>query len=112
MKEDTYAIMNLEKYADFLRNKVAQSFSEEYSENLDDFVTIKQTCQLIEEHSKGKDESGRLLISESGYEKLFEAVTNRVYNCGLSKLASKDLIECAWDNEKNEMVFWGKPKPK
>lgn len=113
MKEDTYAIMNLEKYADFLRKKAAQSFSEEYGENLDDFITIKQTCNFIEEYSKGKDQEGRLLISESGYEKLFDAIKDRLYNCGLSKLASQDLIECAWDGDKNEMVFWSKKsKPK
>jgi hypothetical protein len=28
----------------------------------------------------------------------------------LAKLAAKDLVECAWDDECNDMVFWIKKK--
>lgn len=105
-KEEVHTIMNLEKYAAYMRRKAASSFSESYEENLDDYVSIGQVCKMIGEHSLGKDEEGRYLLGESGYDRLFEALKVRIYNCGLSKLASKNVLECAWDNESNEMIFW------
>lgn len=107
---EVHAIMNLDKYSAYIRRRAAISFSENYEENLDDFVTIPQTSALIEEHSIGKDEEGRLLIDEQSHKRLFEAVRLRLYNAGLSKLAAKDLLECAWDDQKGEMVFWAKKK--
>jgi hypothetical protein len=107
---EIHAIMNLGKYAAYIRRRAALSFSEDHEENLDDFITIAQTANLIEEHSVGKDEDGRLLIDEAANKSLFEAVRVRLYNAGLSKLAAKDLLECAWDDKKGEMVFWAKKK--
>lgn len=107
---EVHAIMNLEKYAAYIRRRAALSFSEDYEENLDEFITIPQTSSLIEEHSIGKDEDGRLLVDEDANKALFEAVKVRLYNAGLSKLAAKDLLECAWDDKKGEMVFWSKKK--
>lgn len=98
--------MNLEKYASYVRGKAASSFSEEYDEDLDDYVSIGQVCKMIEENSLGKDEAGRYLLDETGYDRLFDSLKVRIYNCGLSKLASKNLLECAWDSESNEMIFW------
>lgn len=105
-EEETHVIMNLEKYAVYVRRKAALSLSEEYDEDLDEFITLGQVKQMIAEHSSGKDEKERYLLSESGYDKLLEDLGVRLYNCGLSKLAARNLLECAWDNEKEEMIFW------
>jgi hypothetical protein len=45
-------------------------------------------------------------LDEKSYEKLFDAMRTRIYNSGLSKLSASGHLECAWDEEKNEMVFW------
>jgi hypothetical protein len=108
--EEVHAIMNLERYATYIRRRAALSFSENYNENLDEFITVQQTSKMIEDHSIGKDEDGKFLIDETSHKKLFEAVRLRIYNSGLSKLASKDMLECAWDDKKGEMVFWSKRK--
>lgn len=109
---EVHAIVNLDRYAAYIRRRAALSFSEEYEEDLDEFITIKQTAGLIAENSIGKDESGLYLIDEGSHKKLFEAVRLRLYNAGLSKLAARDYLECAWDQEKDEMVFWAKKKKK
>jgi hypothetical protein len=108
--DEVHAIMNLEKYAAYIRKRAAMSFSEDYGEDLDDFITIKQTSDMIAENSIGKDEKGLYLINESSHKKLFEQIRLRIYNSGLSKLAAKDMLECAWDDKKGEMVFWAKKK--
>lgn len=110
-EEETHVIMNMDKYAAYVRRRAALSFAEDYEENLDDFVTIEQVKHMISEHSAGKDEQDRYLLNESGYEGLLESLKVRLYNCGLSKLAAKNLLECAWDDEKSEMIFWTSDQP-
>jgi len=105
---EVYCIINLEKYSDFIRRRAADDLAQNHGENLDEFVTIPQTMGMIKENSIGIDEQDRLMLDDKAYEELLEAVTKRIYNSGLAKLASKNLIECAWDDEKNEMVFWSK----
>lgn len=109
---DVYSIINLEKYAEYMRKRAARSISEDESENLDGFITVKQACLMIEEHSIGKDEEGKFLLDDKSHELLFEAIRTRIYNCGLSKLASEGLLECAWDSEKGDMVFWSERRSK
>jgi hypothetical protein len=106
--EDVFAIMNLERYALYMRKVAAMSFSANYAENLDDYITVKQAEGIIVEHSMGKDAEGRYLIDEDAHDRLFESIKTRIYNSGLAKLAAKGLVECAWDDENNEMVFWTK----
>ncbi len=107
---EVHAILNLDKYAAYIRRRAAISFTEEYGEDLNEFITIKQTMDMIVEHSIGQDEKGLYLIDENAHKNLFEDVRLRIYNSGLSKLASKDLLECAWDENKGEMIFWAKKK--
>jgi hypothetical protein len=107
MKE-VYAIMNMDKYASYMREKAALSFTNEYEENLDDFVSIKQVRCMIEDYSSGTDEKGRVLLDEDGRSMLLEALTTRLYNMGLAKLAARGILECAWDDGANQMVFWSR----
>lgn len=106
--DEVFAIMNLERYALYMRKMAAMSFSESHAENLDDYITVNQAEAIIVEHSMGKDEEGRHLVDEDSHQRLFEAMKTRIYNCGLSKLAAGGSLECAWDDDKNEMVFWSK----
>lgn len=107
---EVHCILNIEKYAQYIRKNAALSFAQDEqldeSENLEEYVTTNQTCQMIEENAIGKDEDGHCLITDDGCKKLFEQLKARIYNSGLSKLASKNLIECSWDDKKNTMVFW------
>lgn len=103
---EIHAIMNLDRYAAYIRKRAALSLAEDYKEDLDEFVTIRQTADMIVEHSMGQDEDGHYLINEESHSMLFESVRTRLYNCGLSKLAAGGMLECAWDDETNEMVFW------
>lgn len=105
---EIHCILNLEKYADLVRDNAARYFAEDYDENLNEYITINQTCEIIAENSIGMDEQERYLVNEESYERALEEIKLRLYNSGLSKLASQDLIECAWDDEANQMIFWAK----
>lgn len=101
-----YAINNLEKYAAEIRLYAANSISEEYSDNLDEYITLTQVQKLIKEKSHGVDQNNNLLIYDDLIDEVFYTTCDWIYGVGLSKLASKNLVECAWDDEKNCMVFW------
>lgn len=106
-----HCIINLDKYANHVRKSAAISFAKEgqeidESEDLETYVTITQVSQMVAENAMGQDEDGHYLITDEGYRALFRQLKTRIYNSGLSKLAAKNLIECAWDDKKNTMIFW------
>jgi hypothetical protein len=103
---DTYSIVDLRGYATSIRDAAAKSFTETYTENLDEFISIEQVIGMVKENSIGQDEENNYLITEENFDELFEQVRDRLYSVGLSRLATKGFIECAWDDESNEMIFW------
>ena len=103
---DSYSIIDLEGYAKAMRDGAASSFEKDYTENLDDFVTIPQVINMIKENNLGLDEEGYYLINEDIFDDVFNCIRDRLYEVALAKLAAKGLIECAWDDESNDMVFW------
>ena len=105
---NTYSIMDLEGYVSSIREAVAQSFTESYDENLDDFITLEQTKNIILGYSLGQDDDGNYLINEESFNDSFEDIRRWIYDAGIAKLAAEGLIECAWDDNLNEMVFWCK----
>lgn len=107
---ETYAIVDLEKYSVELRKYAAEHISPNNNEDLDSYITIPQVYSIIEENCIGIDEEGRYLLDEDTNNLVFDDITTRIYNVGLAKLAACGKIECAWDSEENEMVFWQKPK--
>ena len=92
---ETYSIVDLEGYANSIRESAAKSFTETYTENLDEFISIDQVIGLVKEHSVGKDEEDNYLITEENFNEIFEAVRDRLDTVGLSRLAAKGLVECA-----------------
>lgn len=108
MSNENYSIVDMNGYAAAMREGAAKSFlnSENYSENLDDFISIGQVIFLIKNHSLGQDNDGNYIINEVVFDDIFDELREWLYGVGLSKLASKGYVECAWDNDSNEMVFW------
>ena len=107
MSEEVYAITNIEGYVSQMREAAAANLSENSSQdNLDDYISIGQMIGLVNSHCLGFDDEGRPLLNEKQNEIIFAETSTMIHNVGLAKLAAKDLVECAWDNQLNEMVFW------
>lgn len=89
-----------ENAAEFVKNKIL-----EYWGSPDDgkYITKEQIKNLI---------------IENNYEYFDSQVINEIANkaqkiligSAVSKMASKGILECAWDEEKNSMFFWKKIK--
>lgn len=107
--EQIYAITDIESYVEEMRKASADNISKDAAEdNLDDYISIDQMIELVNLNCLGFDDQSRPLLNEEANKKIFEEATIWIHNVGLAKLAGKDLIECAWDEEINEMVFWAK----
>ena len=109
MSDQVYAVTDLQGYISQMRNVAAESVSENSdNDNLDSYISLDQMIGIVKSQSLGTDEENRYLLNEKANEKIFEETAVWIHNVGLAKLAAKDLIECAWDDELNEMVFWSK----
>lgn len=113
MSDQVYAITNLEGYVSQMREAAAQSISENSDQDdLDQYISIGQIIGLVESHCLGFDDENRPMLNEKQNEIIFNETAAIIHNVGLAKLAAKDIVECAWDDELNEMVFWHKEIPK
>lgn len=111
MNHKNYAIIDLNGYATQMREAAAASISENYhDENLDEYITLDQMIGLVKKECIGFDELDRPVLDENSNEVIFEQTATWIHNVGLARLAAKDLVECAWDNDSNEMIFWAKEK--
>jgi hypothetical protein len=110
MQNDTvYAITDVNGYVSQMRKAAAQSVSENSNhDNLDNYISIGQMIGLVESHCLGFDANNRPLLNEKQNEIIFHETATMIHNVGLARLAATDLVECSWDDEINEMVFWHK----
>lgn len=103
---ESYSIIDLEGYAKSMRDGAASSFEKDYTENLDEFISVGQVINMIKKNNLGLDEEGNYLINEQIFDDVFNDIRDWLYGVGLAKLASKGFVDCSWDEESNEMVFW------
>lgn len=120
MSEDNvYGISDLNGFCEHVRSGVAEelrgnlSSSEMSNENLDDFITLKQVENLVREKQLGHDNEDEVIyIDTKAFGEIWDEVENQIYGAALSKLAAEGLIESAWDDKLNDMVFWLSDKTK
>lgn len=114
MSEEIYTIIDLHGYVSQMREAAAKTFVEDdgsYStENLDNYISLDQMINMVKQECLGFDDEDRPMLDESANERIYENTSIWIHNVGLAKLAAQDLVECAWDNECNDMVFWIKEK--
>lgn len=105
---NTYTITDLDELSHTIRKHAADSLAEHASKstNLDDYITVNQISDIIVSNSCGKNDEGYYIIDEDIFEDIFDDVAEMIYGVGMAKLAADNLIECAWDNKKNRMIFW------
>lgn len=110
---EVYAIVDLNGYVSQMREAAAKDISENSSnDNLDDYISLDQMIGLVKSNCLGYDDNQYPLLNEKANQKIFEETAVWIHNVGLARLAAQDLVECAWDDKLNEMVFWHRETPK
>ena len=110
MSEELYAITNIQGYAVEMREAAAKSLNANSEDNLDNYISVNQMINLVKSECVGFDDNNRPLLNEDANEKIYDSTVTWIQNVGLAKLAAEDLVQCAWDSENNEMVFWANPE--
>ena len=108
---EIYAIVDLDGYVREMRDAAAKTLAEDHDENLDEFVNVNQMINLVKSECIGFDDDERPMLNEDANEIIYEKTVAWIHNAGLAKLAAQGLIECAWDSNLNEMIFWSNETP-
>jgi hypothetical protein len=112
MSDELYAIVDLEGYVQEMRQAAASSLSDSDTDDLNNYISVNQMINLVKNECLGYDDNDRPMLNEDANCKIYESTVAWIHNVGLAKLAAQDLIECAWDSELSEMIFWSKTKEK
>lgn len=114
MKNETFCITNIDGYIGTLVSNVAEEMavSAEDRSEICDFITKAQVLTIIEEQCLGYTENNEPVIDNESHTKIIETIICSVQNTVLAQLASEGFLDCAWDDELNDMVFWLSDKGK
>ena len=101
------AVVDMDGYVE----EIARAVTEELSpgtnpSDLYNYCTKEQIVGIVQENCLGFSEDDEPLINFEVFNTIFNSVLQRVQNGALSKLAAEGYLECAWDDEINDMVFW------
>lgn len=133
--EDWLEISDIEKFTEYVRNVVYINFKSEHIEEdedsyeidfndaiqpltdeenleLDSILTQKECINIIKETSKKirhkKTKEIKYLINDNILYKIVQNINQRMVSNLISNLVKKGLLESAFDEEKNDFVFWKK----
>lgn len=80
------------------------------SDNLDKILSEKEAELIIIPHLKNNTSDNSYNVTEDKFINILEKLNSRIVSNILGSLASKEIIEMAFDNEINDFVFWIKNK--
>jgi hypothetical protein len=98
-------IRNIKLFTKSIRKNVVMIFPRSYHNVVDSLISLEQTESLVRKYIE-PSYNDEFIISEDNYDMLCNEIRNWVYNSSLSQAASCGTIECAWDDDINDMVFW------
>lgn len=104
---DHYMIKKMKMFCRAVREEAVKCISKPIKEDLlDDFITLAQCASIIKKKCYKDDESGKYFLDEDIYLDIVTEIAKQIYQSALSKLAADNIVQCAWDDDHNEMVFW------
>lgn len=106
-EDQVMAVVDIDGYVE----EIAKAVTEELSpgsnhKDLYYYCTKQQIVGIVEENCLGFSENNEPLINFEVFHNIFHSVLQRVQNGALSQLAAEGYLECAWDDDLNDMVFW------
>jgi hypothetical protein len=98
-------IRNLKLFTKSIRKNVVMVFPRKYSYQIDNLISLSQAEQLVRKYIE-PGYNDEFILSDENYDMLCDEIKKWIYNSSLGLAASSGTIECAWDDESNEMFFW------
>ena len=98
-------IKSLKLFSKSIRKNVVMVFPREYYYQVDNLISLSQTEKLVRQYIE-PGYNDEFILSEDNYDLLCDELKKWIYNSSLSAVASSGIIDCAWDDQSNEMFFW------
>jgi len=106
-EDPVMAVVDMDGYVEEIARAVTQELSPGTNpSDLYNYCTKEQIIGIVKENCLGFSENDEPLINFEVFHTIFNSVLQRVQNGALSKLAAEGYLECAWDDDLNEMIFW------
>ena len=100
-----FTITNIEGYIDSVIKKICIEL-ETNEKDIMSFISRKEVHQVIESEFLGYDNEDQMIIDMGCHIKIVNILLYKIQNLAIAKLASEGYLECAWDENVNNMVFW------
>ena len=121
-------ISSMQKFTDYIRTMVYMNFAENTEENdltlsfqelskkeqveLNNLLDIEECILIVKENVKivrhKINKEKKYLINDTRLNKIIEDINQRMISNIIKDLVGKGLLETAFDEEKNDFVFWAK----
>lgn len=95
---------------DFI-DHIADSEKEEFDKILPYGESLTIIQELLKKQTNKKTKDKRFIVNDEIYINILTALSDRMTSNLLNSLVNKGLIETAYDEEKNDFVFWAKENP-
>ena len=129
--EEWMEVVNVTKLVNFSRKLVYFNFDQDFSHlddtdfilkiqqikvedepELDEVLSYKESLLIFNQYLIRKKEIGEIrystYIKDDDYDLFLEQLSERMVSNIIHNLVKKGLVETAYDNEKNDFVFWVK----
>lgn len=98
-------IKNIKLFTKSIRKNMVMGFPRSYYYQVDNLISLSQTEKLVRQYIE-PGYNDEFILGDENYDLLCDEIKRWIYNSSLGLAASSGIIECAWDDESNEMVFW------
>ena len=105
MKNQIFVISDIDGFSEILRDSATKEIDTQELKLVDP-IRIGQIANLIDEYCLGYDNNGLPLVDEEIMNEIYKDIKIWINNTILAKLAAANILECAWDTNLNEMIFW------
>jgi len=100
-----YEIKDMRGFAKSVGQTVAKDLDLEKSE-LKDYISVKNVLQLTAQYCIYDKKTKKYIANEGILDTIIEETRNWIVGITLARLASQGQLECAWDVERDCMIFW------
>jgi len=103
---DMFKIVDMDGFAQHVIKCAAKEVGAANTDEVFEYITTNEVSNLIVENCSAVDKDDNILIDYEHFTDCLHAVIQRIQNSAIAQLASEGYLDCAWDDELNNMVFW------
>lgn len=80
--------------------------NKEEKQEIDEYISLKEVTTISKSYIRFDKRNKQFIIGIDDYEELIQAITGRLVSNLMNGLVVKGQLECAFDDEKQDFIFW------